>query len=373
MYFQSEKCIDSSNSETQERSLDTYIHFDNNLRIRCLPSEIEPLTGLKSKHLPYQYLFDLPFCNKYCSEKLSLLKEGLIKDFKTKVSFTDSSSVSKILNLNFIRNHGQVFSGGILIIGDFSQEKSKSELKQSLISQEEQKELTDLRRQLKSFLYIASHDLKEPLRTIGNFSQLLGRQCQGYIDDRGQEYLNYIVNGVKSMDALINDLMQYSNLDQKHHAPEKFHLPTIIYITKQMYQRRLNAVEGKIKLGEIPNEIYADKQKFRLLTETLLSNAVKFRHPDRPLEIEIFGRETGENYELIFRDNGIGIKKEFFGKIFEMFKKLHRKSEYKGTGIGLSIARKIAEQHHGGIRVESTYGKGSTFTVCIRKPAIGFT
>jgi light-regulated signal transduction histidine kinase (bacteriophytochrome) len=220
---------------------------------------------------------------------------------------------------------------------------------------------------LQSFLYVASHDLKEPLRTIGNFSQLLNRQCHGYIDDTGREYLSFIMDGVKNMNALINDLLHYSELDARQHISQEIHLPTMMFMLEKMQEKNIKNANANLIIGEMPENIEGDKAKIRQLFEALLSNAIKFRHTDRPLKMEISGKEINGGYEFSFSDNGIGVQEEFFGKIFEMFKRLHTRKDYEGTGIGLALCKKIVEQHGGEISIQSTIDKGSIFSFSIMR------
>jgi light-regulated signal transduction histidine kinase (bacteriophytochrome) len=136
---------------------------------------------------------------------------------------------------------------------------------------------------------------------------------------------------------------------------------------EKMQEKNIKTAGGNLVIKEMPETILADKAKIRQLFEALLSNAIKFRHPNRPLEIELSGKEIENGYEFSFTDNGIGIKKEFFGKIFEMFKRLHSRKEYEGTGIGLALCKKIVEQHGGEINIQSTLGEGSIFTFSIMR------
>ncbi len=352
---------------------DAYATFDYDFTILSVNSTFLNLLGIQNYNPVGSSLLSLPF---FQETKYSFLCESLrnkeIEQFKSETSFLSIEEIRINLEATVIANPEDVYTGGVLIIRDNSQEKVVEEMLQAsraIITEKDSQlqQMQGMSKQLQSFLYVASHDLKEPLRTIGNFSQLLNRQCHGYIDDTGREYLSFIMDGVKNMNALIDDLLHYSELDTRKHISQDVHLPTMMFMLEKMQEKNIKAAGGNFVIKEMPENILADKAKIRQLFEALLSNAIKFRHPNRPLEIELSGKEIENGYEFSFTDNGIGIKKEFFGKIFEMFKRLHSRKKYEGTGIGLALCKKIVEQHGGEINIQSTLGEGSIFTFSIMR------
>ena len=346
--------------------------FDRNFTIRRVNSSFYGLTGFQNFDPVNTSVSALPI---WSENNRYLIRDTLChtdaEEFSTTVNYVCSAGKRVVLQVTCIKS-AEKKSGGILILRDITLPTSFGcmDNEQDLISKKREtefKKLQEMGRQLQSFLYIASHDLKEPLRTIGNFSQLLNRQCHGYIDDKGREYLSYIMDGVRGMNSLIDDLMKYSELDSLPHHQEEIHFPTMMFILERMQKKNLDRVGGKLTVEGMTGNMTGDKGKIRLLFESLLSNSVKYKHPDRPLKINISGIEKSTHWEISFKDNGIGIKKEFFGKIFEMFKKLHSKQQYQGTGIGLAICKKIAEQHGGYIQVASEFGKFTEFTFVLQK------
>lgn len=352
---------------------DAFAIFDRDFVILSINSTFLNLLGIQGYNPVGTSLLNLPFFqDKKYTTLCESMRNGEIEQFKSKTSFLSIEEIRVNLETTVIAHEGDYYTGGILIIRDISQEKIVEEMLRASRASLTQKniqlqDMQGLSSQLQSFLYIASHDLKEPLRNIGNFSQLLNRQCYGYIDDTGREYLSFIMDGVKNMNALIEDLLHYSELDARKHMIQEVHLPTMMFILKKMQYENIKVAGANLVVNKMPENILGDKAKIRQVFEALLSNALKFRHPDRPLKIEISGKEIKDGYEFSFSDNGIGIKNEFFGRIFEMFKRLHNRKEYDGTGIGLALCKKIAEQHGGEISIQSTFGEGSTFTFSIMR------
>lgn len=361
--------------KTEEAHLekDAFATFDQDLTILSVNPTFLSILRIQDYNPVGSSLLNLPF---FQEDKYAILCESLknneIEQFKSETSFLSIEDIRVNLEATVIAHNSDYYTGGILIVRDISQKKVLEEmLRASHVSishkNTQLKQMEGMSSQLKSFLYVASHDLKEPLRTIGNFSQLLNRQCHGYIDDTGREYLSFIMDGVKNMNALIEDLLHYSELDARQHMTQEVHLPTMMFMLTKMQEKNIKAANANLVINQMPDNIMGDKAKIRQIFEALLSNAIKFRHPDRPLKIEISGKETQNGYEFSMKDNGIGVKEEFFGKIFEMFKRLHNRKKYDGTGIGLALCKKIAEQHGGDISIQSTLGEGSIFTFSIMR------
>ena len=359
--------------EQEHLKQDAFATFDQDLTILTTNSAFLKTLGIQDYNPIGTSLLNLPF---FQEEKYATLCESLknneIEQFKSETSFLSLEEIRISLEATVIAHKSDYYTRGILIIRDISQTKVLEEMlcaSHTVLAQKnaQLKQMEGMSSQLKSFLYVASHDLKEPLRTIGNFSQLLKRQCHGYIDDTGREYLSFIMDGVKNMNALIEDLLHYSELNARQHISQEVHLPTMMFMLEKMQEKNIKAADANLVVSEMPDSIVGDKAKIRQLFEALLSNALKFRHPDRPLKIEISGKEIENGYEFSMKDNGIGVKEEFFGKIFEMFKKLHSRKEYDGTGIGLALCKKIVEQHGGEISIQSTFGEGSIFTFSIMR------
>lgn len=234
--------------------------------------------------------------------------------------------------------------------------KSEKDLKQ-LIG-----ELKRSNEELQQFAYVTSHDLQEPLRTITSFTQLLERRYKDKLDDNADEFIEYIVDASKRMQHLIKDLLKYSRVTTKGKEFKLTDAEEILQNTISNLYALIDKNNAEITHDKLP-KIMADERQISQLFQNLISNSIKFRQPDIPPKIHISAKDDKEKNEYLFSvsDNGIGIDKQYFDRIFTIFQRLHTKEEYEGTGIGLSISKKIVERHGGKIWVESKPTVGSTF------------
>ena len=222
--------------------------------------------------------------------------------------------------------------------------------------------MEDLRRSnedLQQFAYVASHDLQEPLRAIVSFSQLLEDKYKDKIDKEGKEFIHFITDGAKKMNTLIKDLLSYSRITT-HAKPSKLtNLENILKDALYNLQESIKESGAVITYDKMPI-LKVDKTQFTQLFQNLLSNAIKFRRQEPP-RIHIGVKKLNDEWLFSVKDNGIGIKSTFFGKLFKIFYRLHTKEEYPGTGIGLPICKKIVQRYGGKIWVKSDFGEGTTF------------
>jgi PAS domain S-box-containing protein len=212
---------------------------------------------------------------------------------------------------------------------------------------------------LRQFAYVASHDLREPLRTIGGFCTLLEQNYKGRLDEQADRWIAFVVDGVQHMQALIEDLLAYSRLDSRAKSPEPVDFNVTVDEVVRSLRSSIDSSGAEIVQEELPT-LRMEPTQARQLVQNLLSNAIKYRGQEPP-RVQISARKRGREWVFSVRDNGIGIKPEFHDRIFEIFKRLHGKDEYSGTGIGLAICRKIVQRHGGRIWVDSQSGRGSTF------------
>jgi light-regulated signal transduction histidine kinase (bacteriophytochrome) len=219
---------------------------------------------------------------------------------------------------------------------------------------------------LEQFAYAASHDLQEPLRTVSNFSQLLGRRYKGKLDAKADQFIGFIVDGTTRMQEMIDNLLIYSRVTTRAKPFEPTDFKTVF---DQALANVKMAVEesGALVIHDPLPTAMADASQMVQLFQNLFSNAIKFRK-EKP-RITVSAVQKGNEWHFSVKDNGIGIAPEFMEYIFKMFQREHASAEYPGTGIGLAICKKIVERHGGRIWVESEQGKGSTFyfTIPVRK------
>ena len=224
--------------------------------------------------------------------------------------------------------------------------------------------------ELESFAYIASHDIKQPLRTIKSFSKLLQQHLDknNIIDKNSKQYLEFIQSSVANLETLTTDILEHSRVSSsKNSAYETEDLNDILSIIEQNLNQLIFENNVQIKTINLPKQIKLTKTKIIQLFQNIISNAIKFRKKDQPCTIKITGIEKADCWKFEIQDNGIGIKKEHFERIFQVFSKLHASSEYQGSGIGLATCKKIIDLHDGKIWVESEYGIGTTFHFTISK------
>ena len=227
------------------------------------------------------------------------------------------------------------------------------------------KELSASNKELEQFAYVASHDLQEPLRMVSSFLQLLEKKYKDLLDDTGRQYIHFAVDGAERMKRLILDLLAYSRTGTSKELSAAIDMNEIARDVASTFTFAVKESGGEIIVKELP-VITAVKSQMQQLLQNLVSNGIKYRGQDPPRIV--ISSEENEAY-WIFRvtDNGLGIDSRFFEKIFIIFQRLHNKTEYSGTGIGLAICKKIVERHGGTIHVESEPGKGSTFVFSIKK------
>lgn len=225
--------------------------------------------------------------------------------------------------------------------------------------QEQNQQLESSNLELRQFAYIASHDLKEPLRTISSYTSLLDRRYKKDLDQDAQEFMGFVTDAVKRMYALLDDLLAYSKVGSQHQTKKLINTKEIVDSVIGILQPSIHQKNAKIHVQFLPT-VKASQVQMQQLFQNLISNALKFQTHDMP-QVWVNCQKQGKNYTFSIKDNGIGIDPDYQQKIFEMFRRLHTKEQYEGTGIGLATCKKIVEQHGGQIWVESAIGKGSTF------------
>ena len=234
---------------------------------------------------------------------------------------------------------------------------------------ERAKDLARSNSELQQFAYVASHDLQEPLRMISSFTQLLAKRYKDKLDDDARDFINYAVDGATRMQTLISDLLSYSRVGTQGKPLERTLCGEVFGRALQNLKVAIEESGTMITTGTLP-AVLADPQQMCQLFQNLIANAIKFRGKDVPI-VHVSAVRNGEDWKISVRDNGIGIAPEHADRIFVIFQRLHTRTEYPGTGIGLAVCKKIVERHGGRIWVESSFGMGSTF--CFTVPAAAET
>lgn len=214
-------------------------------------------------------------------------------------------------------------------------------------------------RELERFTSIASHDLQEPLRTIGNMTQLISRKYATNFDDQGKKILDYVTHATARMTVMIKGLLEFSRIGNKRET-EKVDCMELLRNIVLDFDATLKASQGTITFHELP-AVKGNPVELRMLFQNLISNGLKFRKADTPPVIEVSAKNNSTHVEFCIKDNGIGIEQADFEKIFMIFQRLNPLEQYEGTGLGLAYCRKIVELHGGKIWINSTKNVGSAF------------
>jgi len=303
-------------------------------------------------------------------------KQNLKKDFeeviktgksvKRQCSAKINKNVEGYLNycLKLIKNKEEKQSWVLLEAIDISELiESKTTLSETV---KELKHYIDSNLELEKFAYVASHDLKEPIRSIISFSQLLKRKLKSYdenIEDI-ETYTGFIISAAKNMSILIEDILTLSQVHNKKFTVTNVNVPKLLNETIAGLEYSIKNLDATIHIKTLPENIVINKTHLKQIFQNLISNSLKFSKAKPVITINSILRKN--EVEFIISDNGIGIEKDYYDKIFLTFKQLHNKQQFEGTGIGLSICKKIVENYEGKIWVTSKPNKGSHFHFTIK-------
>jgi len=336
------------------------IEWDSQFRVQGWSKQAERIFGWKAEEVlgkqlnDWQFVYpnDLDFVHQKALnllnpesppeiiENRNLTKDGnvLYCQWYNSVLFDESNAVVSILSL----------------VQDQTERKQAEEELQQLNQQ-----LQRSNQELEQFAYVASHDLREPLRKIRSYSDLLVKRYQGQLDERADKYINYITDSVIRMQALITDLLTYSRVSRNELILEPTDLGEILQQTLTDLSPAIEENHAIINTTLLPI-VQANPLQIRQVLQNLIANAIKFRS-EQPPQIDIKADCQDDFWQISIQDNGIGIDPSYSDRIFAIFQRLHYREEYPGTGIGLAICQKIVERHGGKIWVESELGQGSTF------------
>jgi light-regulated signal transduction histidine kinase (bacteriophytochrome) len=220
---------------------------------------------------------------------------------------------------------------------------------------------------LEEFAYVASHDLREPLRMVNIYTQLLVQRFGSALDDEGRQFAQHVHNNVARMEELIEDVLSFSSTinPDRSCALCPTSLGRALERALLLYRDKLEAASASVEIGELP-EVLGDENQLMLVFQNLLSNSLKYSHPDRRPSIRVWAQPQEGFWKVHFADNGIGFEPEFAERIFGLFKRLHGR-EVPGTGLGLAICRKIVERYGGEIWADKQRpAEGATFIFTLK-------
>jgi PAS domain S-box-containing protein len=260
----------------------------------------------------------------------------------------------------------------IIILRDItSVKKTENDLNEQIYKHDqnvrELKKYIESNLQLENFAYIASHDLREPLRTMRMFGQFLKKKIGDQLDKENLSYLDFIISGAKRMNELIEGILTYSRVDTDPLEKEVIDTECLIADIIDNLSKAIEKEQATVIIEQVPASIYGSRIRLEQVFQNLIANGIKFSKPNVPPRIVISGYETKTHWVFKVLDNGIGIKKEFFDQIFVLFKKLHNNKDFEGAGIGLALLKRIIEQHQGVIWLESEENVGTTFLFSLAK------
>ncbi|AXV39167.1 PAS domain S-box protein [Methanobacterium sp. BAmetb5] len=355
-----------------ETSLDPQVTIGPDGRITDVNRATEKVTGYSRVELIGTDFADY-FTNPEDAEKgyQQVFQYGLVRDYPLEIKHKNNSITPVLYNASVYRDeHGEVV-GVFAAARDITERKNaEEELRKYWENLEEQvklrtEELAKSNADLKQFAYVASHDLREPLRMITNFLQLLERRYKDKLDDDAREFINFAVDGAKRLDSMIIDLLEYSRIANKDVMFTEVDLDKVLDKIKLNLNIAINENHARITHDNLPTTLRADENQMVLLFQNLIGNAIKYRSEKEPL-IHVSCKKQRNFFQFSVSDNGIGIEPKHLERIFTIFQRLHTHQEYEGSGIGLSIAQRIVHQHGGEIWAESEPGNGTTFYFTIR-------
>jgi signal transduction histidine kinase len=222
---------------------------------------------------------------------------------------------------------------------------------------------------LEQFAYVASHDLRQPLRMVASYVSLLERRYADQLDAEAHEFIGFATQGAKRMDRLIVDLLDYSRIGRQERPMEQVAIAEVLDEAARNLGPALEDCGGKVLLPAQAPMLWGNREELVRLFQNLIGNGLKYHSPNRSPVVEVSCDGKGGEWQIAVNDNGIGIEPAYFDRIFGIFQRLHTESAYDGTGIGLAVCRKVAEHHGGFITVSSEPGLGSRFTVVLPQSA----
>ncbi len=337
-----------------DASLDPLVTIGHDGKITDVNKATEQVTGYSRDELvgtDFTDYFTEP--DKAEEGYQEVFKEELISDYELEIQHKDGSIIPVLYNASIYKDESGKVLGVFAAARDITTLKKADEVLKSKLE-----ELARSNEELEQFAYVFSHDLQEPLRMITSYLQLLQRRYQGNLDDKADMYIHFAVDGASRMQNLINYL-RVLPYNQKSSEPKFTNCKFILNKALAGLKMVINENKATISHDPLP-DIMVDPTQLVQILQNLILNGIKFHGEEAP-KIHIAAEKKASEWVFSVHDNGIGIDPQYSKKIFEIFKRLHTREQYPGTGIGLAVCKKIIERQGGRIWVESEVGKGSTF------------
>ena len=378
------KALEEELKESEEKYREVFNNANDMIALNLmedngLPGKFIDVNEIAIERLGYSYdeLMNMTPKDIVAPEKRSEMPKNALKLFEkghARFEIIHQTKDGKKIPVE-VNNHLFELKGkkvALAISRDITERKrAEEELKEShdnleLKVKERTRELEELisefkrsNEELEQFAHVASHDLREPLRMITSFLQLLEKRYKDQLDQDANEFIEYAVDGAKRLDDKINDLLKYSHVSGREREYIIVNCERVLEETLINLKISIDENNAVITHDPLPS-VKGDEKLLVQLFQNLIANAIKYRRQETP-QIHISAKHKKNQYLFSVKDNGIGIDSEHLRRIFTIFQRLHTDDEYEGTGIGLAIAQKIVHQHGGEIWVESELGKGSIF------------
>lgn len=349
-----------------ENTMDGIVTIDQNGKIETFNIACERLLGYKREEVlgqDFSILIPKDYQSQYNEFLKTLIDESSVQNegikFEIEALMKNGKTFPANLALSSFKDSQNRFIIGIL--RDITEHKNAQQAQNVLVEK-----LMTSNSDLERFAYIASHDLQEPLRMVTNFTQLLELEYSDKLDDTARQYISYSHESALRMQKLVSGLLEYSRVSGRISTKEKVDLNKVIMVAKDNLMKTVKDTDTVIKCSSLPVIDIEITQAIQLF-QNLISNSIKYRRKGTTPEINVYSEEKEDSWEIKFCDNGIGIEKKNLEKVFSPFKRLHAYNEIQGTGIGLSLCKKIIENIGGSISIHSVVDHGSIFTIIIPK------
>jgi len=347
-----------------EKSPDVIIRFDRNLNHLYVNPRVEQYVGIPRQELLGRSVAELGYLDKYLPA-ITKIREQVL-----------ATGDEEIFELDITKPDGKVAHLEARIVPEFNKEggvESAIVVTRDLTARREAEraleqyaaKLERVNKDLQEFVFVASHDLQEPLRKITTFSGLIFTAQKENLDEKSLDYLERLHNAAGRMQALLDGLLRYSRVTTKAVPLTAADLTALAQEAVSDLELMIESKGASVTVGELPTA-EVDRAQFRQLIQNLVANGLTYNESEHP-EVKISGERNGNGFcRILVQDNGIGFEEKYLGKIFQPFQRLHgRSSPYPGTGMGLAICKKIVERHRGTITASSAPGQGATFIVTL--------